>query len=155
MSEVRHLTCVVASSVASGSLTLQWVTTRMLSSVRTRTAMTPGPHRMKYQLTSSSSWQASKCRLLLLLLLWACAYPLLLCSPLTGNCVFTLLSLMWCNHSVLVVTGSQAILLFRGHTGSNAEDRPYVCPVVGCRKRYKNINGIKYHAKNAHKKDSK
>ncbi|XP_063844176.1 uncharacterized protein LOC135090919 [Scylla paramamosain] len=46
-------------------------------------------------------------------------------------------------------------LASKGHTGSNTEDRPYVCPVVGCRKRYKNINGIKYHAKNAHKKDSK
>ncbi|KAG0712684.1 Juxtaposed with another zinc finger protein 1 [Chionoecetes opilio] len=43
----------------------------------------------------------------------------------------------------------------KGHTGTNAENKPYVCPVVGCRKRYKNINGIKYHAKNAHKKDNK
>ncbi|XP_045601501.1 serine-rich adhesin for platelets isoform X1 [Procambarus clarkii] len=46
-------------------------------------------------------------------------------------------------------------LASKGHTSSNGEDKPYVCPVVGCRKRYKNVNGIKYHAKNAHKKDSK
>ncbi|CAB3367030.1 Hypothetical predicted protein [Cloeon dipterum] len=34
------------------------------------------------------------------------------------------------------------------------EDRPFVCPVPGCKKRYKNVNGIKYHSKNGHKKDS-
>eukprot|EP00794_Sanderia_malayensis_P003637 gene3637-4153_t len=28
--------------------------------------------------------------------------------------------------------------------------RRFVCPVQGCGKRYKNINGIKYHAKNGH-----
>ncbi|XP_042239154.1 uncharacterized protein LOC121877454 [Homarus americanus] len=46
-------------------------------------------------------------------------------------------------------------LASKGHSSSSGEDKPYVCPVVGCRKRYKNVNGIKYHAKNAHKKDSK
>ncbi|XP_071521843.1 uncharacterized protein [Panulirus ornatus] len=46
-------------------------------------------------------------------------------------------------------------LASKGHSSSNGEDKPYVCPVVGCRKRYKNVNGIKYHAKNSHKKDSK
>ncbi|XP_064077520.1 uncharacterized protein LOC135195074 [Macrobrachium nipponense] len=46
-------------------------------------------------------------------------------------------------------------LASKGHTGGNGEEKPYVCPVVGCRKRYKNVNGIKYHAKNSHKKDSK
>ncbi|KAK3858219.1 hypothetical protein Pcinc_035576 [Petrolisthes cinctipes] len=46
-------------------------------------------------------------------------------------------------------------LASRGHTGISGEDKPYVCPVMGCRKKYKNINGIKYHARNAHKKDSK
>ncbi|KAK4316228.1 hypothetical protein Pmani_012605 [Petrolisthes manimaculis] len=45
-------------------------------------------------------------------------------------------------------------LASRGHTGISGEDKPYVCPVMGCRKKYKNINGIKYHARNAHKKDS-
>lgn len=34
-------------------------------------------------------------------------------------------------------------------------DKPFVCPVPGCKKRYKNINGIKYHSKNGHKKDGK
>ncbi|PVD35675.1 hypothetical protein C0Q70_02638 [Pomacea canaliculata] len=34
-------------------------------------------------------------------------------------------------------------------------DRPYACPVPGCKKRYKNVNGIKYHARNGHKKESK
>ena len=28
--------------------------------------------------------------------------------------------------------------------------RRYVCPVKGCGKRYKNVNGIKYHARNGH-----
>ncbi|XP_037068725.1 juxtaposed with another zinc finger protein 1-like [Pollicipes pollicipes] len=35
------------------------------------------------------------------------------------------------------------------------EEKPYSCPVPGCKKRYKNVNGIKYHAKNGHKKDAK
>lgn len=34
-------------------------------------------------------------------------------------------------------------------------EKPYVCPVPGCKKRYKNVNGIKYHSKNGHKKDGK
>ncbi|XP_068239355.1 uncharacterized protein [Palaemon carinicauda] len=46
-------------------------------------------------------------------------------------------------------------LASKGHSSGNGEEKPYVCPVVGCRKRYKNVNGIKYHAKNSHKKDSK
>jgi hypothetical protein len=28
--------------------------------------------------------------------------------------------------------------------------RPYICKVVGCGKKYKNLNGLKYHAKAAH-----
>lgn len=31
------------------------------------------------------------------------------------------------------------------------EGKRYICPVAGCGKRYKNVNGIKYHAKNGHK----
>eukprot|EP00123_Amoebidium_parasiticum_P022448 comp8757_c0_seq1/m.3991 comp8757_c0_seq1/g.3991 ORF comp8757_c0_seq1/g.3991 comp8757_c0_seq1/m.3991 type:complete len:249 (-) comp8757_c0_seq1:772-1518(-) len=30
------------------------------------------------------------------------------------------------------------------------EDRPYICPVPGCGKRYKNPNGIKYHTVHGH-----
>lgn len=33
------------------------------------------------------------------------------------------------------------------------EGKRYICPVAGCGKRYKNVNGIKYHAKNGHKKE--
>ena len=29
-------------------------------------------------------------------------------------------------------------------------DRPYICPVVGCGKAYKNPNGLKYHEKHGH-----
>lgn len=28
--------------------------------------------------------------------------------------------------------------------------KKFICPVPGCHKRYKNINGIKYHSKNGH-----
>ncbi|XP_060849327.1 juxtaposed with another zinc finger protein 1 [Rhopalosiphum padi] len=28
--------------------------------------------------------------------------------------------------------------------------RPFACPIPGCTKRYKNVNGIKYHVKNGH-----
>jgi hypothetical protein len=43
---------------------------------------------------------------------------------------------------------------FRNASNNVGEDRPFVCPVPGCKKRYKNVNGIKYHAKNGHKKDT-
>ncbi|XP_059487791.1 juxtaposed with another zinc finger protein 1 [Neocloeon triangulifer] len=51
---------------------------------------------------------------------------------------------------------SEFILKEGSKSASNnvGEDRPFVCPVPGCKKRYKNVNGIKYHAKNGHKKDS-
>lgn len=40
--------------------------------------------------------------------------------------------------------------------GTNSiNDKPFACPVPGCKKRYKNVNGIKYHSKNGHKKDGK
>jgi hypothetical protein len=43
-----------------------------------------------------------------------------------------------------------------GGNGSNSSnEKPFVCPVPGCKKRYKNVNGIKYHSKNGHKKDGK
>ena len=44
------------------------------------------------------------------------------------------------------------------HIEENREGkRRYICPVKGCGKRYKNVNGIKYHAKYGHnrKLDSK
>ncbi|GJQ73956.1 hypothetical protein Trydic_g18890 [Trypoxylus dichotomus] len=31
-----------------------------------------------------------------------------------------------------------------------SQAKKFVCPVPGCNKRYKNINGIKYHTKNSH-----
>lgn len=46
----------------------------------------------------------------------------------------------------------------RLNTGSPSflsREKPFACPVPGCYKRYKNINGIKYHSKNGHKKDGK
>lgn len=41
-----------------------------------------------------------------------------------------------------------------GGNGINStNEKPFACPVPGCKKRYKNVNGIKYHSKNGHKKD--
>ncbi|XP_077296895.1 uncharacterized protein LOC143918739 [Arctopsyche grandis] len=34
-------------------------------------------------------------------------------------------------------------------------EKPFACPVPGCKKRYKNVNGIKYHSKNGHKNHGK
>lgn len=34
-------------------------------------------------------------------------------------------------------------------------EKPFACPVPGCKKRYKNVNGIKYHAKHGHRKDAR
>ncbi|XP_077454150.1 juxtaposed with another zinc finger protein 1b [Stigmatopora argus] len=31
------------------------------------------------------------------------------------------------------------------------DEKPFACPIPGCKKRYKNVNGIKYHAKNGHR----
>ncbi|XP_059053541.1 juxtaposed with another zinc finger protein 1 [Achroia grisella] len=42
-----------------------------------------------------------------------------------------------------------------GALGPAAQEKPFACPVPGCNKRYKNVNGIKYHSKNGHKKDGK
>uniref|UniRef100_A0A1B0GLC9 C2H2-type domain-containing protein n=1 Tax=Lutzomyia longipalpis TaxID=7200 RepID=A0A1B0GLC9_LUTLO len=43
-----------------------------------------------------------------------------------------------------------------GNQGSSSlNEKPFACPVPGCKKRYKNVNGIKYHSKNGHKKDGK
>ncbi|XP_013783429.1 zinc finger protein ZXDC-like [Limulus polyphemus] len=48
------------------------------------------------------------------------------------------------------------VILYRMIGSSNTgEGRPFACPVAGCKKRYKNLNGIKYHAKNGHKKEGK
>nr|CAD7202790.1 unnamed protein product [Timema douglasi] len=41
------------------------------------------------------------------------------------------------------------------NNNNNNADKPFACPVPGCKKRYKNVNGIKYHSKNGHKKDGK
>jgi hypothetical protein len=42
-----------------------------------------------------------------------------------------------------------------GTNGAQSNEKPFACPVPGCKKRYKNVNGIKYHSKNGHKKDGK
>ncbi|KAG7276007.1 hypothetical protein CRUP_004404 [Coryphaenoides rupestris] len=34
---------------------------------------------------------------------------------------------------------------------NGGDEKPFACPVLGCKKRYKNVNGIKYHAKNGHR----
>ncbi|XP_075231305.1 juxtaposed with another zinc finger protein 1 [Lycorma delicatula] len=42
-----------------------------------------------------------------------------------------------------------------GANGVVNTDKPFACPVPGCKKRYKNVNGIKYHSKNGHKNDGR
>lgn len=34
----------------------------------------------------------------------------------------------------------------------NEMEKPFCCPIPGCKKRYKNINGVKYHARHGHRK---
>lgn len=43
----------------------------------------------------------------------------------------------------------------RSSAANGSNEKPFACPVPGCKKRYKNVNGIKYHSKNGHKKDGK
>ncbi|XP_065573142.1 E3 SUMO-protein ligase EGR2-like isoform X1 [Artemia franciscana] len=40
-------------------------------------------------------------------------------------------------------------------SGGIGEEKPYACPVPGCCKRYKNVDGMKYHAINGHRRDEK
>ncbi|ETN66399.1 hypothetical protein AND_001799 [Anopheles darlingi] len=51
--------------------------------------------------------------------------------------------------------GSRRVSTSGGHGINVANEKPFACPVPGCKKRYKNVNGIKYHSKNGHKKDGK
>ncbi|XP_074594218.1 juxtaposed with another zinc finger protein 1-like isoform X1 [Brevipalpus obovatus] len=46
---------------------------------------------------------------------------------------------------------SNLLRLMNGASSTNEEqDKPYPCVVNGCKKRYRNPNGLKYHIKNAH-----
>lgn len=60
----------------------------------------------------------------------------------------------------MILIKFSSLFNFYRHTGNTngtttTIDKPFVCPVPGCKKRYKNVNGIKYHSKNGHKKDGK
>lgn len=46
-------------------------------------------------------------------------------------------------------------LILNAVATDDGEGKRYVCPVPGCGKRYKNVNGIKYHAKNGHRKETR
>ncbi|XP_022192329.2 juxtaposed with another zinc finger protein 1 isoform X2 [Nilaparvata lugens] len=55
---------------------------------------------------------------------------------------------------------SDFILRYGTKTANNVnlsinQEKPFGCPVPGCKKRYKNINGIKYHSKNGHKNEGR
>ncbi|XP_060070959.1 juxtaposed with another zinc finger protein 1-like isoform X1 [Ylistrum balloti] len=43
--------------------------------------------------------------------------------------------------------------MVNGRESPGDSEKPLACPVPGCTKRYKNINGMKYHAHHAHKKE--
>ncbi|XP_033733117.1 juxtaposed with another zinc finger protein 1-like [Pecten maximus] len=43
--------------------------------------------------------------------------------------------------------------MLNGRESPGDPEKPLACPVPGCTKRYKNINGMKYHAHHAHKKE--
>ena len=51
--------------------------------------------------------------------------------------------------------GITSELILNSVTVDDGDSKRYICPVKGCGKRYKNANGIKYHAKNGHIKDGK
>ncbi|XP_068911860.1 juxtaposed with another zinc finger protein 1 isoform X1 [Tenebrio molitor] len=48
----------------------------------------------------------------------------------------------------LVLSGCRSNKLF---TLDHSQKKPFACNMKGCEKRYKNVNGIKYHYKNHHK----
>lgn len=47
------------------------------------------------------------------------------------------------------------LILSMRNTKEADGDKPFPCPIPGCKKRYKNINGIKYHARHGHRKDAR
>ncbi len=51
--------------------------------------------------------------------------------------------------------GLTSELILNSVTMEDGDSKRYICPVKGCGKKYKNPNGIKYHAKNGHCKDGK
>lgn len=83
--------------------------------------------------------------------------PNSLCDMAAGNlfCGFTDLYVerLWSDDGVV------CFYVQCRHSGpvgnSTSNEKPFACPVPGCKKRYKNVNGIKYHSKNGHKKDGK
>ncbi len=36
------------------------------------------------------------------------------------------------------------------NSNCDEKDKPYVCTISNCKKRYRNANGLKYHTKKAH-----
>lgn len=36
------------------------------------------------------------------------------------------------------------------HKSSDDSEKPYICKVADCKKRYRNSNGLKYHTKSVH-----
>ncbi|PIK55603.1 putative juxtaposed with another zinc finger protein 1-like [Apostichopus japonicus] len=58
--------------------------------------------------------------------------------------------------SILLKLGSpyNADLVLQNRSSSEGtKSKPFLCPVPGCKKRYKNINGMKYHSRNGHRKE--
>ncbi|RWS15126.1 hypothetical protein B4U79_08325 [Dinothrombium tinctorium] len=48
------------------------------------------------------------------------------------------------SHSILKILSTNSVL------PNDEHDKPYVCHINGCKKRYRNANGLKYHNKSAH-----
>lgn len=41
------------------------------------------------------------------------------------------------------------------HNMNDEKSKPYICAIGGCKKRYRNANGLKYHSKFVHKNQNK
>ena len=57
-------------------------------------------------------------------------------------------------NAVIVYLANCVCSMMGGRERDMEGDRPYGCPVPGCKKRYKNVNGIKYHARHGHKNEA-
>lgn len=60
------------------------------------------------------------------------------------------------DESIMWKLGSQYssdLLLHHRKSSEGTKSKPFICPVPGCKKRYKNVNGMKYHSRNGHRKD--
>jgi hypothetical protein len=53
-------------------------------------------------------------------------------------------------NAILKIMSPQSCQTTSNNSNCDEKDKPYVCTISNCKKRYRNANGLKYHTKKAH-----